>query len=81
VTIFTRPESTSTFPADIPVVKADYADEKALEEEFRLRGIDAVVSVLGPGAVDYAAGMVDAAYKAGVRRFIGKFFGSSILVL
>ncbi|KAI1812346.1 NAD(P)-binding protein [Poronia punctata] len=73
LTIFTRPNSTSSFPPGIPIVKVDYSDEEGLAKE--LKGQDAVVSVLGPAAVGCGKGMVDAAFKAGVGRFILNDFG------
>ncbi|KAI0479679.1 NmrA-like family protein [Xylaria cf. heliscus] len=73
VTVVTRPESTSTFPAGLPVVRADYADVDALATA--LAGQDAVVCAVGPGAMAAARGMVDAAARAGVRRYIINDFG------
>ncbi|KAI0394678.1 NmrA-like family protein [Xylariaceae sp. FL0594] len=81
VVVFTRPGSTSIplftqgRQEDV-VVRVDYADEKALEHEFRTRRIQAVVSVLGPKGVGVQKGIVDAAYAAGcVGRFIVNDFG------
>ncbi|KAI0811579.1 NmrA-like family protein [Xylaria sp. FL0064] len=73
VTIITRPNSTSTFPAGLPVIRADYFDVDALAAA--LAGQDAVVCVVGPGAMGAAEGMVDAAARAGVKRYIINDFG------
>ncbi|KAI1113961.1 NmrA-like family protein [Nemania sp. NC0429] len=77
VTVVTRPDSNSTsaLPAglDLPVLRVDYADVDALAAA--LAGQDAVVSAVGPGAIGAAKGMVDAAARAGVRRYIINDFG------
>ncbi|KAI1274084.1 NmrA-like family protein [Xylaria sp. FL0933] len=73
VTIITRPNSTSTFPAGLAVSRVDYFDVDALAAA--LAGQDAVVCVVGPGAMGAAEGMVDAAARAGVKRYIINDFG------
>ncbi|KAK8102483.1 NAD(P)-binding protein [Apiospora sp. TS-2023a] len=82
VTIFTRPAPAPTpatarsdFPAEAGSVVevADYGDVASLTEA--LAGHDAVVSVLGPGAIAYEVPLVDAAEAAGVQRFIVNDFG------
>ncbi|KAI1179176.1 NmrA-like family protein [Nemania sp. FL0916] len=75
VTAVTRPDSnsTATIPAGIPVIRADYADVDALAQAFA--GQHAVVCVVGPGAIKASKGMVDAAKRAGVRRYIINDFG------
>ncbi|KAI0429752.1 NmrA-like family protein [Xylaria sp. FL1042] len=73
VTIITRPSSTSTFPTGLPVIRVDYSDVDALAAS--LAGQDAVVCVVGPGAIGAAEGMVDAAARAGVKRYIINDFG------
>ncbi|KAI0972220.1 NmrA-like family protein [Xylaria arbuscula] len=73
VTVITRPNSTSTFPSGLPVIRVDYADVDALAVAFA--GQDAVVSAVGPGAIGAAKGMVDAAVRAGVKRYIINDFG------
>lgn len=74
MTAITRPDSdsvsASALPADLPVLRVDYADVDALAAA--LAGQDAVVSVVGPGAIGAAKGMVDAAARAGVRRYISE---------
>ncbi|KAI8629978.1 NmrA-like family protein [Xylariaceae sp. FL1651] len=73
VTVITRPDSASVFPEGLRVIRADYADVGALAAA--LAGQDAVVCAVGPGAIGSAAGMVDAAARAGVKRYIINDFG------
>ncbi|KAI1270105.1 NmrA-like family protein [Xylariaceae sp. FL1019] len=73
VTVFTRPESTSAFQGKVPVVRVDYADYEAVCTA--LRGMDAVVNLLNPAQMPHSKGLVDAAYRAGVGRFIINDFG------
>ncbi|KAK8068283.1 NAD(P)-binding protein [Apiospora saccharicola] len=83
VTIFTRPAASSstpttarsTFPASAGSVVevADYGDVACLTAA--LAGHEAVVSVLGPGAIAHEVLLVDAAEAAGVQRFIVNDFG------
>ncbi|KAI1129136.1 NmrA-like family protein [Nemania abortiva] len=73
VTVITRPDSAAKFPEGLPVVRVEYADVDALAAA--MAGQDAVVCALGPGAIGNAKGMVDAAAKAGVKRYIINDFG------
>lgn len=71
VTVVTRPGSAAAaFPEGLPVLRVDYADVDALAAAFA--GQDAVVCALGPGAIAAAKGMVDAAARAGVKRYISE---------
>ncbi|RAH86325.1 NAD(P)-binding protein [Aspergillus japonicus CBS 114.51] len=72
ITIITRPESTSTFPPGLPVIRTPYtlADLTAA-----LTGQDAAICVVGPGGIPAQATMVEAAAAAGVQRFIIDDFG------
>ncbi|KAI0445385.1 NmrA-like family protein [Xylaria telfairii] len=76
VTVVTRPDSTSVFPTGLPVIRVDYSDVDALATA--LAGQDAVVCTVGPGAIGAAKGMVDAAARAGVKRYITNDFGWGI---
>ncbi|KAI1422952.1 NmrA-like family protein [Xylaria sp. FL1777] len=76
VTVITRPSSTSIFPTGLPIIRADYSDVDALAAAFA--GQDAVVCVVGPGALGASKGMVDAAARAGVKRYIINDFGWSL---
>ena len=68
-----REESKSTFPDDIKVIKSDYS-ESSLADAFK--GQDAVVSTISGGALQDQFKIIDAAVKAGVKRFIPSEFGS-----
>lgn len=75
VTILTRSSSTSTFPADIKVITVpDSYPEEPLVAAFT--GQDAVVSTITTTSSAQGSRFVDAALKAGVRRFIPAEFGS-----
>ncbi|KAI0456889.1 NmrA-like family protein [Xylaria acuta] len=76
VTVITRPNSTSAFPTGLPAIRVDYSDVDALATA--LAGQDAVVCAVGPGAIGAAKGMVDAAARAGVKRYIINDFGWGI---
>ncbi|EAW12451.1 aromatic alcohol reductase [Aspergillus clavatus NRRL 1] len=72
ITIITRKESTSVFPAEIPVVRTTYDHENLTAS---LAGQDAVVCVIGPGGIGAQKTIIDAAEAAGVKRFIVNDFG------
>ncbi|KAI0861542.1 NmrA-like family protein [Xylaria cubensis] len=76
VTLISRPDSASALPTGLPVVRVEYTDVDALATA--LAGQDAVVCVVGPGAMGASKGMVDAAARAGVRRYIINDFGWGI---
>lgn len=72
MTIFTRFESTATFPSGIPVIRTGYAVDELTKE---LAGQDAAVCVVGPAGIGHQVAMIDAAEAAGVKRFIVNDFG------
>lgn len=72
-----RPTSKSTFPAQVKVLTSDFSEESLLD---LLKGQDAVVSVVGPGALKDQIPMIDAAEKAGVKRFIPSEFAATLSV-
>ncbi|KAF7596007.1 hypothetical protein BBP40_003786 [Aspergillus hancockii] len=72
ITIITRTDSTSTFPAGIPVIKTTYTLENLTSA---LAGQDAAVCVVGPAGVGQQVTMIDAAEAASVKRFIVNDFG------
>jgi hypothetical protein len=76
VTVFSRKESTSTFPEGVKVVTTDYSDAE-LEEKFK--GQDAIISLPSGPAIMEQKRYIDAAIKAGVKRFIPSEFGSNTL--
>lgn len=76
ISVLSRPESTNTYPAGTKVFKSDYS-ETSLIEAFK--GHDAVICVLGAAGFAEEPKLVDAAAKAGVKRFIPSEFSSNSL--
>ncbi|KAI0392737.1 NAD(P)-binding protein [Xylariaceae sp. FL0594] len=79
VTVFTRSESSTqhTFPESVAVKPVDYSSVDSLAST--LQGQDALVSTLGPPGLQNQLNLIEAAAKAGVRRFIPSEFGSDTL--
>lgn len=77
VSVLSRKGSKSRFPSDIPVISVDgaFADENDLVEAFT--GQDAVIDLAPLTLIDQHLRCVDAAVKAGVKRFIPSEFGSN----
>ncbi|KAH7110930.1 hypothetical protein EDB81DRAFT_830981 [Dactylonectria macrodidyma] len=73
VTALTRTTSSHTFPPRVTEIKTDYTPS-SLERAFQ--GQDAVICTLGYGGLEKQLDLVDAAEKAGVKRFIPSEFGS-----
>ncbi|KAI0881399.1 NAD(P)-binding protein [Annulohypoxylon maeteangense] len=73
VTIFTRQDSTATFPENATVKKVDYQSVESLASS--LEGQDALVSTIATVAVGSQKALVDAAIAAKVKRFISSEFG------
>ncbi|KAK6357894.1 hypothetical protein TWF730_007251 [Orbilia blumenaviensis] len=74
VTVLTREDSKSTFPAGTVVKKADYTSHESLVAAFK--GHDTIVSnVATHAAIDQLA-FVEAAVEAGVTRFYPTEYGS-----
>ncbi|KAI9887324.1 MAG: hypothetical protein M1823_000840 [Watsoniomyces obsoletus] len=71
ITVFSRKESNATFPSHIKVIKTDYSESELVEQ---FKGQDAVISTLF-GMVDQRP-IIDAAVKAGVKRFMPSEWGS-----
>ena len=67
ITAIQRKESKATFPAGVKTVKSDFSDA-SLEEAFK--GQDAVVSTVGATGFAEQQKFVDAALRAGVKRFL-----------
>lgn len=75
VTILTRQGSTHKYPESVTVKTVDYDSVESLTDA--LRGQDAVVAALGFAALGGAQlRLLEAAVKAGVRRFLPSEFGS-----
>ncbi|KAI9053484.1 hypothetical protein LZ554_002439 [Drepanopeziza brunnea f. sp. 'monogermtubi'] len=73
ITVLTREGNSRTFPPEIKVVKVDYTSLESLTEA--LAGQDAVVSAVASQAVATQKVLIDAAVKAGVKRFLPSEFG------
>ncbi|KAG0648086.1 Bifunctional pinoresinol-lariciresinol reductase 2 [Hyphodiscus hymeniophilus] len=73
VTVLSRASSASTFPSTVRTHKTDYGSSESLAEAFK--GQDAVVSVITTAAASEQQKIVDAAVKAGVKRFIPSEYG------
>lgn len=74
ITALKRQGSTSTFPTspDLKVVESDYSFD-SLVAAFTSQ--DAVISIIGGMGLGEQKGFVDAAVKAGVKRFFPSEFG------
>lgn len=72
ITIITRTESSSTFPAGLPVIRTSYTLENLTTA---LAGQDAAICVVGPGGIGAQVTMIEAAESAGIKRFIVDDFG------
>lgn len=75
MTALTRQGSTHTFPDSVTAIPVDLDSVDSLTSA--LQGQDAVVSVVGNGVFDKQHNLVEAAVKAGVKRFIPSEFGSN----
>jgi uncharacterized protein YbjT (DUF2867 family) len=75
VTVLSRPSSTATFPTNVTVLKTDYSEESLVEV---LKGQDAVVSAIGGQGLGSQKTIIDAAIKAGVKRFIPSEYGHDV---
>jgi hypothetical protein len=71
ITAISRKESEATFPPGVALLKTDYS-ETDLETAFK--GKDVVISAVGASAFGEQKKFVDAAVRAGVKRFIPSEF-------
>ncbi|KAH8592821.1 putative isoflavone reductase like protein P3 [Bisporella sp. PMI_857] len=76
LTVVTRSSSKSTFPDSVTVKTADYSSVDSVATAFQ--GQDAVVSLVGNQGFEGQTVLIDAAIKAGVKRFLPSEFGSNI---
>ncbi|PLB45043.1 NmrA-like family protein [Aspergillus steynii IBT 23096] len=74
ITAITRKESEATFPAGVTIHKTDLS-ESDLEDAFK--GKDAVISTVGAAGFAEQQKLVDAALRAGVKRFIPSEFSAN----
>ena len=72
--VLSREGSNSTFPSGVKVLRANYESADSLKQAFQ--GQDAVISLVGGGALGDQNKLIDAAIAAGVKRFIPSEFGS-----
>ncbi|KAI1149677.1 NAD(P)-binding protein [Nemania diffusa] len=77
VTVLTRKPGSQGFPSSVKVAVVDYESPESVTDA--LRGQDAVVSTIASAALSKQLLLVDAAAKAGVKRFIPSEFGSNTL--
>ena len=75
VTALTREGSNHAFPSNVTPVNVDYDSLDSLTNA--LKGQDAVISTLASAALGKQLKLVEAASKAGVKRFIPSEFGSN----
>ena len=73
LTILTRSSSSTTFPANVKVVKADYSSSDDLANA--LKDQDAVLSLISFSSAASQKQLIDASIKAGVKRFFPSEFG------
>ncbi|OJJ08532.1 hypothetical protein ASPVEDRAFT_47675 [Aspergillus versicolor CBS 583.65] len=76
VTVFSRPDSKPTLPANVKAVPVDYTSIDSLTTA--LQGTDAVVSAIPPTAAEAQTNLIHAAVAAGVSRFLPSEFGSDL---
>ncbi|KAI2631367.1 NAD(P)-binding protein [Hypomontagnella submonticulosa] len=74
VSVLTRQDSYRTFPSNVVIKPVDYESLDSLTDA--LRGQDAVVSALNDAGITKQYNLIEAAIKAGVKRFIPSDFGS-----
>ena len=77
VTALTRQGSTHNFPSNVTVAPVDYESPDSLAAA--LKGQDGVVSTLTARGGDAQYRLIEAAAKAGVRRYVPSEFGSNTL--
>ncbi|KAI1749144.1 NAD(P)-binding protein [Xylaria castorea] len=75
VTVLTRKQASHNLPSSAKVVEVDYESLESLTNA--LQDHDAVVSTLGGAALAGQLLLVEAAAKAGVKRFVPSEFGSN----
>ncbi|KAH7173943.1 NmrA-like family protein [Fusarium flagelliforme] len=73
-TVLARKESKATYPANVKVRLTDFSEDDLTEA---LKGQDVLISTLGVEGFDQQQKLVDAAVRAGVKRFLPSEFSSS----
>ncbi|KAJ8105205.1 hypothetical protein ONZ43_g7518 [Nemania bipapillata] len=77
VTVLTRNNGPHSFPPSVKVAVVDYESLESVTNA--LRGQDAVVSTIASAALSRQLLLVEAAKKAGVKRFLPSEFGSDTM--
>lgn len=77
MTVLTRQSASHSFPSSVKVAEVDYDSLESLTNA--LRGQDAVVSTIASAALAKQLLLIEAAAKAGVKRFLPSEFGSNTL--
>ena len=77
VSVLTRNSSKHAFPSNVKVhrVAGTYPESEVVTA---FQGQDVVISLISPGANSIQATLIDAAIKAGVKRFIPSEFGGDV---
>ncbi|KAL6895089.1 hypothetical protein GGI43DRAFT_429196 [Trichoderma evansii] len=75
VSVLTRQSSKAAFPSTVRVFQTDYSESSLVEI---LTGHDAVVSTVGGGGLKQQQQVIDAAVRAGVKRFIPSEYGIDV---
>lgn len=73
VFVLTRNNSADEFPGTVKAISTNYTEESLAKA---LHGQDAVISTIGHAGLDQQFALIDAAEKAGVKRFVPSEFGS-----
>ncbi|CAG7555230.1 unnamed protein product [Fusarium equiseti] len=73
-TVLAREESKATYPANVKVRPTDFSEDDLTEA---LKDQDVLISALGVEGFDQQQKLVDAAVRAGVKRFLPSEFSSS----
>ena len=76
MTVLARYSSQAHFPVSVQVIRVDYTSVPDLTAA--LTGQDAVISVLTTSAMEIQIPLIEAAVKAGVRRFLPPEFCANI---
>jgi uncharacterized protein YbjT (DUF2867 family) len=77
VTVLSRLESSSTFPSNVRVMRADYTSPSSLVSAMINQ--DVVISMIGAAVVGDQTPFIDATHSAGVKRFIPSVIGPDTL--
>lgn len=76
ISVVSRESSAATFPSGVRVHKINFSESSLLSA---FKGQDAVVSVVGAGGFLEQKKIIDAAVKAGVKKFLPSEFSSNTL--